>query len=348
MRVFNANRDFELLSAYLDGQLSDNDRRRVEQLLHSRPDLKTTLDELRRTRAVLRMAPRRRAPRNFTLTPEMVGEKPGRKPQPRNTGLFPAFSFASAFATIVLIASLLFEFLPGTLMRQTTGQTAMEQPAFMPTNAASMADQSAEKAAEEPSLGAANEAAPAAPQEAPAAEFSIQDAPGIEMENKAAPPGMGGGSPGIAIIPDYGSPNGEYAKVPGGMGLGGGGDSSYPGDQSFGGPIVIPLEGVNSIEEFRPQETQDQVERLPSQPVLPEGSSPILGVPSDDQQGSITNKSGWGLALIRESERNSLSQPTSEKSQRLILGLPALRFTQIFLAVLAVIAAIGAFLSRRR
>lgn len=89
-------RDVEKLSAYLDGQLKPSEKARLESRLQSDPELASILKELRQARGLLRQLPQRRAPRNFTLTPKMVGQKP---PLPRT---YPAFRFASALATLLL------------------------------------------------------------------------------------------------------------------------------------------------------------------------------------------------------------------------------------------------------
>jgi anti-sigma factor RsiW len=92
-------RDVEQLSAYLDGQLKDSEATKLESLLKTNPELISLLDELRQSRAILRQLPQRRAPRNFTLTPEMVGQRP---PLPRT---YPLFRFATAMATFLLLFS---------------------------------------------------------------------------------------------------------------------------------------------------------------------------------------------------------------------------------------------------
>ncbi len=61
--------DLELLSAYLDGELSNRERISLEQRLNRDPDLRTALDELRNTIAMVHDLPRLKAPRNFTLDP---------------------------------------------------------------------------------------------------------------------------------------------------------------------------------------------------------------------------------------------------------------------------------------
>jgi hypothetical protein len=97
-------KDSEILSAYLDGQLSDSKKAKVEKDLQNREELRKELDELRETRAILRSAPRLKTPVNFTLTPKMVADI-GRKPV-----AFPlSLSFASALAMILLVLSFVFQ-----------------------------------------------------------------------------------------------------------------------------------------------------------------------------------------------------------------------------------------------
>ncbi len=68
-------RDLEALSAFLDGQLPQKDTRELEARIENEAELRQALEDLRRTRQVLHMAPQIRRPRSFTLTPEMVGKK---------------------------------------------------------------------------------------------------------------------------------------------------------------------------------------------------------------------------------------------------------------------------------
>jgi len=92
-------RDLELLSAYLDGQLSPSDSLRLESRISSDPNLRIALNDLRATRSLLRQLPSRRAPRNFILTPQMAVIKP---PTPRAV---PIFRFATALATFLFVIS---------------------------------------------------------------------------------------------------------------------------------------------------------------------------------------------------------------------------------------------------
>ena len=69
-----SRRDLELISALLDGELSSGERAKLETRLQNEPELLSAYQALQRTRGVLRRAPRLAAPRNFTLTAEMVGD----------------------------------------------------------------------------------------------------------------------------------------------------------------------------------------------------------------------------------------------------------------------------------
>jgi anti-sigma factor RsiW len=109
-------RDLELLSSYLDGQLSPSDATRLEARLLVEPDLRSVLRDLRSARNMLRQLPMRKAPRNFRLTPKMVGKNP---PLPR---AYPAFRFTSALATIMLFITMGLNFI--------RPQLATAQPAF--------------------------------------------------------------------------------------------------------------------------------------------------------------------------------------------------------------------------
>ncbi len=93
-------RDVEQLSAFLDGQLSQVETARLEARLQADPALAAALTDLHQTRAILRRTPKRRAPRNFTLTTKMTGISP---PVPR---LVPAFSWASAVAMLLFVCTL--------------------------------------------------------------------------------------------------------------------------------------------------------------------------------------------------------------------------------------------------
>jgi len=105
-----AARTDELLSAYLDGELSPEERTRLEARLVADPDLRARLEAMRRTVDLVRDLPQVEPPRNFLLTPEMVAP-PRRRPTLLHRRLAPALSFATALSALacalVLIGNLL-------------------------------------------------------------------------------------------------------------------------------------------------------------------------------------------------------------------------------------------------
>jgi hypothetical protein len=84
--------DVELISAYLDHQLSQVERQSLESRLKNELQLHSIMAEISEARAIMRKLPARKAPRNFRLTPQMAGIRP---PLPR---LFPIFRLASVMA----------------------------------------------------------------------------------------------------------------------------------------------------------------------------------------------------------------------------------------------------------
>ena len=104
-------RDVEKLSAYLDGQLNPSEIARLEARLQTDPELASILQNLRQARGILRQLPQRRAPRNFRLTPKMVGQK---LPMPR---AYPIFNYATALATLLLFLTFATNFMAPRLVR---------------------------------------------------------------------------------------------------------------------------------------------------------------------------------------------------------------------------------------
>ena len=93
-------RDWEAVSAYLDHQLSEKEQAQIEARLSNEPELREALESLRRSRLVLRSAPRLRAPRNFTLTASMAGIKHGSSAP---VGIYPVLRLASMLATLFFV-----------------------------------------------------------------------------------------------------------------------------------------------------------------------------------------------------------------------------------------------------
>lgn len=103
-------KDWQRLSAYLDRELSPRELEQVEQQISARPEMQSALRQMEQNRAMMRSLPRHRVPHNFTLTPEMVGQT--RRPA-QQWRLWPALSFSSALATLLVVATFLFQMLPG-------------------------------------------------------------------------------------------------------------------------------------------------------------------------------------------------------------------------------------------
>lgn len=93
-----SRRDWGRLSAYLDGQLSPREQARLLAHLEADADLRAALENLQATRDALRSLPPVRAPRNFTLSPEMVSQ-----PRRKTTPLVPIFRLASVLASLLFV-----------------------------------------------------------------------------------------------------------------------------------------------------------------------------------------------------------------------------------------------------
>jgi hypothetical protein len=153
-------RDWESLSAYLDRRLKPKEVANLEARLSADPALSAALGEMQRTRDALRGLPRLRAPRNFTLTPQMVGQRSALRARPSGR-LAPVFGFASALATFILILVVVGDLLgilapaaqpvaqapaPTTeVLRQVAATREVEAP--IANQAAPMLDQSAQPSA---------------------------------------------------------------------------------------------------------------------------------------------------------------------------------------------------------
>lgn len=157
MKTNITKREWEALSAYMDGQLSPAERMRLESQLKQRQDLVNALQDLRRTRAIVRAAPRHRAPRNFVLTESMVGV---RRVAPRTFSLFSTLKFASVVASFLFILVFVGDLWMASRVSQQTALEAAQAPMEL-----------AQQAQSEPSLksGATEESAVTPEVEAPAA-----------------------------------------------------------------------------------------------------------------------------------------------------------------------------------
>lgn len=126
-------RDWEALSAYLDNQLGKQEYQQLETRLSAEGDLQKALDELRKTRQLLRSIPKYRAPRSFALTPAMVGIKNrGSSQQGAFTMLRLASFLATFFFLFITVGSLIVETNQPvqTVMMSSEIENAREGPPF--------------------------------------------------------------------------------------------------------------------------------------------------------------------------------------------------------------------------
>ncbi len=138
-----SHKEWETISAYLDGQLSERERSNFEARLRSRPELRDGMEELKHTRTFLRSLPPRHAPHNFTLTPSMV------QPQRETPRFFPTLRFASALAGVLFVLVFIGELTLGK------GATMAPATAFRPEapQAAPLAGSTTNAAAAAPTTG---------------------------------------------------------------------------------------------------------------------------------------------------------------------------------------------------
>lgn len=183
MRI--SSRDWEDLSAYLDGELTPRERSRLESRLEARAELRAALEELRRTRMVLRSYPRVRAPRNFTLTPQMAGIRTDRRP---TLQLFPVMRLTAVLASLLFVFIVLGDFL--WLSQRMAMPRSMEEVA--PSIAQELGDTVSEDVAEAPVEKAIPEGelemplALEAEESLDVASETVERAPAIEMPAEEA------------------------------------------------------------------------------------------------------------------------------------------------------------------
>lgn len=122
--------DYELLSAYLDGELNTTEREALEARLMMDSALRDELEALRRTVALVRALPELRAPRNYTLDPAIYGRHPAAPPKP-----ILAFPRANVRRLLIAAASVMLAFVAVVALLTNNGlqPTQTNQVAAMPT-----------------------------------------------------------------------------------------------------------------------------------------------------------------------------------------------------------------------
>ena len=350
-------REYELISAYLDGQLTPTEKVRLEERLDQDGQWRLALEELRETRTLLRSAPRYRAPRNFTISPEMARQY-ARKP------LFPAifsFRFSAALSALALIAAFFLQLVPAG------------SPALLSLQVAP-AEQAAPLAEALPAEGEAMKAAEPQPAPTQAADLAPAEQPAIAAEESIAQPtqsiitwgvpgmstplegrGGGGGSGGDGgIVPSegivgyatdasgsqmYGGGGDGGIQIPSGGGIVTYGGNILPGD-SGSVPLNLPPQAVESLPEAAVEAPASGAPEI-------EGSGPILGLPAAEQAGQIiTPEAREAVQEFRAAA--PVEQDTAAADVPSQAGWPTKRIVQAALVAVALAAAAAALLLRRR
>ncbi|PWB54954.1 MAG: hypothetical protein C3F13_05740 [Anaerolineales bacterium] len=166
-------RDIELLSAYLDNQLSSKDRAHLEARLTAEPELRKELQALDQTRQLLRQLPRHRAPRNYYLKPDMV-TRPAQALK-----LAPIFGVVSAVASVLLALVMI-----GSRLATPTSQVALAPAQALPSEAITVQQEVARSA---PAEESPTEAPPVVAMGAPILATSTPFAPPEGTELPGAP-----------------------------------------------------------------------------------------------------------------------------------------------------------------
>jgi hypothetical protein len=119
------DQEYELLSAYLDGALSEGERASLEARLTADNHLRQELQALRQTITLVKNMPMLRAPRDYTLTAEMV--RPPRWIIFPTTAAFSALSAAAAMLLIFIGATLLLNQNSQAVFNSTSSNFQQEQ-----------------------------------------------------------------------------------------------------------------------------------------------------------------------------------------------------------------------------
>jgi hypothetical protein len=132
-------REWEMISAYLDGQLKAKQRQQFEIQLYQRPELHAALEEIQRTRLILRNAATLKAPRNFTLTPEMASSNSTFGFNNITRRLAPVLSFSAALTSIlfvIVVLASIFITRPASQPELAMQKVVVEQPTSQPPSSA--------------------------------------------------------------------------------------------------------------------------------------------------------------------------------------------------------------------
>jgi anti-sigma factor RsiW len=226
-------RDNEALCAYLDGVMTGEERLKFEKRLAKSLRLQKALKEYTQLRLAVRSLPCQPAPRNFSLTREEV------RALKRQPVLYPAFSFASLAAVLILALVFTSEFIFKTYSAPMAREVSSEA-----TLSAAPSQENARDVPEQPLIftwgGAYG--------------MGGGGAGGIGGDAPAAAYGMGGGlSAGTTIVGNTGE---EQAAKPGEI------TAPLPSEGAGAGLLETPEEEAPQAQVFSALTSSEPVEPL--------------------------------------------------------------------------------------
>ena len=308
----------ELLSAYLDGQLSAEEQARLEAQLATDRPLQAELEALRHIVALVRDLPPVPIPRNFIL-PQTVAtrSRPVPPPRPRRAWAAPLLTAATAFASLLFVVVL-----AGDLLL--LGGGGLSAPAAEP-------QMEAPRVAVEPSLvSEAVEVEETVGEEVAAEEVAqpgvISTSTPLPMPTEAPPAAMPTATTAEAERYNTGTPEGIDATVPA---LGGGGELIEEDTAP-----VSPVAEAGAVAPTAPATTTATIEKYAGDAEPTASAVAEVMPPPEEEAGAVEDGRG-----IPEDETSGLAPVTLWRVLEVTLGLTVL---------VLVLATVWAWRARRR
>ncbi len=360
-------KEYEKFSAYLDGELPAAEARQLEEQIKAHPEWRLAIEELSATRDLLRRAPRYRAPRNFTISPEVARQYARKGWLPS----FISFRLSAAVAALAMVAALVLQILPGAGLASRVAMAPAAAPQAelqaMPTSSA------VEKTMDTQAAGQPQASAPAesAGEATPPPVILWGDNSGV-ISNMGVARGMGGGGggcepgqpgcdvPGGGIVtynnekvgsPMQGGAADTIAPAPSGGGIvtynGVPPDRNVVGEGSYIPPMTLPAgsaAGPSSSPESQPTATPEAARSAAEA----ESANPILGFARGDQAGQIIAQAPITQAPTAAAVEVAPSAGVREVHAAAQPFWSPTRIAQVGLVGLALLALVAALLLRRR
>lgn len=303
--------EWQLLSAYLDHQISEKEKKQAEKLLQTRPECQSMLEELSRMQSLLRSLPQHKVPRNFMLSGQKLA-------QTRVPGIQLLLRYSSVLTALLLTVALALDFLPA--LQPLTGRQRSEEmvAADMPEMKTS---EFAIEGMDEPPKIIYWGGAPAM--------GAYGKGGGAEGMGGAPMPGygVGGGSDGVIEIPtDLGAVEEPMLTelIP----------EEELQEETEDVPPATELETLPVSPEVLPEAPTEKMPEMGVETTIDAlaltESSPILGVRPANEQGRIEGLEG-------------LQRPSRQPA-----FVPNLRILQIILAIALSLLAIPAWVIKRK